>query len=104
MSATSRRSRSEPEVLDDVLGAVVTHRAGERPLVDVRHAELYRVWADGAPGSWRLRAFGGDDNALLDLEPTKALLDDLGAICLGFRDDSRPGTNCAQIGGRVDHT
>ena len=49
------------QVIDDVLGTVVTHCAGVRPLVDVRHAELYRVWTDGAPGSWRLRAFDGDD-------------------------------------------
>jgi nitrile hydratase accessory protein len=36
--------------------------------VAVCHAELFRVWSDGTPGPWRLRAFGAADNTVLDVE------------------------------------
>ena len=41
-----------------------------------RHAELYRVWMDGAPTSWGLRMFNGDDDQQLNVLLPNPFLDD----------------------------
>jgi hypothetical protein len=41
-----------------------------------QHAELYRIWMDGAPTSWGLRMFNGDDDQQLNVLLPNPFLDD----------------------------
>jgi hypothetical protein len=75
--------RAQPVVVVDLLTETVRQLPPAAEPDDVptpadrcRHVELYRRWSDGAPRSWGLRLFDGDDGALVDIALPQPRLDD----------------------------
>jgi Nitrile hydratase beta subunit len=57
--ALARNRAASYRYHDELLGDVETFPF--EPEAPHTHAELYRVWVDGAPRSWGMRMFNGDD-------------------------------------------